>query len=32
VIDFVRDGGVVFSYYPDQAWLDRSRFLHCGRS
>jgi hypothetical protein len=30
VIDFVRDGGVVFSYYPDQAWLDRSRFLHCG--
>jgi hypothetical protein len=32
VIDFVRDGGVVFSYYPDQAWLDRSRFLHCDRS
>jgi len=29
VIDFVRDGGVVFSYYPDQAWLDQSRFLHC---
>jgi hypothetical protein len=29
VIDFVRGGGVVFSYYPDQAWLDRSRFLHC---
>ena len=32
VIDFVRDGGVIFSYYPDQAWLDRSRFLHCNRS
>jgi hypothetical protein len=29
VIDFVRDGGVVFSYYPDQGWLTRSRFLHC---
>jgi hypothetical protein len=29
VIDFVRDGGVVFSYYPDDDWLDRSRFLHC---
>ena len=29
VIDFVRGGGVIFSYYPDQAWLDRSRFLHC---
>lgn len=32
VIDFVRGGGVIFSYYPDQAWLDRSRFLHCDRS
>jgi len=31
VIDFVRGGGVIFSYYPDQAWLDRSRFLHCNR-
>jgi len=29
VIDFVRGGGVVFSYYPDQAWLEKSRFLHC---
>lgn len=29
VIDFVRGGGVIFSYYPDQAWLDRSRLLHC---
>ena len=23
------DGGVIFSYYPDEAWLERSRFLHC---
>ena len=29
VIDFVRDGGVIFSYYPDQAWLKQSRFLNC---
>jgi hypothetical protein len=32
IIDLVRDGGVIFSYYPDEAWLDRSRFLHCNRS
>jgi hypothetical protein len=30
VIDTVRGGGVVFSYYPDADWLTRSRFLHCG--
>jgi len=30
VIDTVRGGGVVFSYYPDQAWLNSSRFLNCG--
>ncbi len=31
VIDTVRDGGVVFSYYPDEEWLSRSRFLNgCG--
>ncbi len=29
VIDFVRDGGVIFAYYPDQAWLKESRFLNC---
>ncbi len=29
VIDTVRDGGVVFSYYPDTDWLKRSRFLNC---
>ena len=27
VIDTVRGGGVVFSYYPDAAWLQASRFL-----
>jgi hypothetical protein len=30
VIDTVRGGGVIFSYYPDQTWLRTSRFLNCG--
>ena len=30
VIDFVRGGGVIFSYYPDAGWLRESRFLNCG--
>ena len=29
VIDTVRDGGVIFSYFPDPAWLTTSKFLHC---
>jgi hypothetical protein len=29
IIDTVRGGGVVFSYYPDAAWLATSRFLNC---
>lgn len=29
VIDTVRGGGVVFSYYPDQKWLKTSHFLNC---
>jgi hypothetical protein len=29
VIDTIRGGGVVFSYYPDQRWLTASRFLNC---
>ena len=29
VIDTVRGGGVIFSYYPDEKWLESSRFLHC---
>ncbi len=31
VIDTVRGGGVIFSYYPDDEWLTRSRFLNCER-
>jgi hypothetical protein len=30
VIDTIRGGGVIFSYYPDQTWLKTSRFLNCG--
>jgi hypothetical protein len=31
VIDTIRGGGVVFSYYPDDDWLSSSRFLNgCG--
>jgi hypothetical protein len=30
VIDTIRGGGVIFSYYPDQTWLKASRFLNCG--
>jgi hypothetical protein len=29
VIDTVRGGGVIFSYYPDATWLKQSRFLNC---
>jgi hypothetical protein len=32
VIDTVRGGGVIFSYYPDEKWLSASRFLNCDRS
>src|SRR5688572_26531185 len=31
VIDTVRGGGVIFSYYPDKDWLTHSRFLNCDR-
>ena len=31
LIDRIRGGGVIFSYYPDQEWLKSSRFLQgCG--
>ena len=32
LIDTIRDGSFVFAYYPDQAWLSRSRLLEtdCG--
>ncbi len=29
VIDTVRGGGVIFSYYPDPTWLKTSKFLNC---
>ena len=29
VIDTVRGGGVIFSYYPDPTWLKESKFLNC---
>jgi hypothetical protein len=29
VIDTVRGGGVIFSYYPDATWLNASKFLNC---
>lgn len=32
VIDTIRGGGVVFSYYPDSDWLKSSRFLNCGET
>ena len=32
VIDTVKGGGVIFSYYPDQTWLKASRFLNCGKA
>jgi hypothetical protein len=33
VIDTIRGGGVIFSYYPDEEWLHTSKFLKgCGNS
>lgn len=32
IIDTIRGGGVVFSYYPDQEWLETSRFLTCANA
>jgi hypothetical protein len=29
VIEQIRDGSALFAYYPDQAWLESSRFLRC---
>lgn len=29
IIDTLKGGQLVFSYYPDQKWLSRSRFLNC---
>jgi hypothetical protein len=32
VIDRIRGGSVIFSYYPDREWLQKSRFLNCQSS
>ena len=32
VIDRVKGGGLLFVYYPDQDWLDSSKYLRCERS
>jgi len=32
IIDVLKDGQFVFSYYPDQAWLTRSALLKCPAS
>jgi hypothetical protein len=32
VINRIRGGSVIFSYYPDQEWLQTSQFLNCGAS
>lgn len=31
VIDALKNGQFVFSYYPDREWLARSQFLNCGQ-
>jgi hypothetical protein len=30
IIDTVKGGNLVFSYYPDQKWLNSSKYLKCG--
>ena len=32
LIDTLKDGQLVFSYYPDQRWLGSSSYLNCGES
>ena len=31
MIDLLKDGQLLFSYYPEQEWIDSSRFLNCDR-
>ena len=31
MIDLLKDGQLLFSYYPEQDWIDSSRFLNCDR-
>lgn len=30
IIDVLKGGQFIFSYYPDRRWLDASNYLHCG--
>lgn len=32
IIDEIAGGSALFAYYPDAAWLQTSRYLHCGGS
>lgn len=32
IIDALKGGQFVFSYYPDKKWLSQSRFLNCGQT
>lgn len=32
LIDAIKDGQLLFSYYPDQRWLSGSAVIHCGES
>lgn len=29
IIDTIKNGSLVFAYYPDQKWLAKSQYLHC---
>jgi hypothetical protein len=29
VVEQIKNGSLIFAYYPDQAWLSHSRYLHC---
>ncbi len=31
VINLMKNGALIFSYYPDKKWLKHSKFLHCQR-
>jgi len=32
IIDTLKGGELLFSYYPQEEWLDETRFLHCDRA
>ncbi len=32
IVDTIKNGNLVFAYYPDNHWLKQSKFLHCGIS